>query len=250
MKEDIISEAKEIIANKLIAHIRNSHASYDTFSAMAASLDISSTSLYRWRDKKALTTKSCFAKLQKVMEFTEAEITLIHKAIARHHSLSGLSSWKNKTSCGKEKDEGMKMPSSDIEERVQRLEKTVFLTQPLKTSSQKAKKLMEDIQSIDWNVKGMRFILTRNNFKELETGAWSAEEISDTAKLAQELRRRIVILAQNPNPDIRVDHLKRMAKELDELWRAYSIANSISPLETAELINLERQSFFTTEKEK
>ena len=242
MEEDIVDEAKEIISKKLISYASGGQGQSGTLSTLAKTLDIGSTSLYRWRDKEVLPTKSRFARLQKFIRFSDAEISLVGKAIARKSSLGGVASWKSRSSYKKEKQmEKHETPKTNIEERIRRLEKVLY--------GKKTEKLMGDTKSADWNVRGMRFILTGDNFKELDTGPWSAEEISDTAKLAQELRRRIVVLAQNPNPDIRVDHLKRLAKELDELWRAFSIADSISPLETADLINLERQSFLKTEDE-
>lgn len=250
MKEDIIKEAKEIISKKLISCVRDSQGSCNTLSTLAKFLNIGSTSLYRWRKKESLPTKLAFEKLQNVLKFTEAEITLMHKAIARRNSLSGLSRWKNQPSYRKEKTEKIDTAKPDIEERVRELEKTIYGARATKASKKNAEKLISNFKAPDWNIKSMRFILTRDNFKELDVGQWSAEEISDTAKLAQELRRRLVILAQNPNPAIREDHLKCLAKELDELWRAYSIANSIAPLETAELINLERQNFLKIEKKK
>jgi hypothetical protein len=250
MKEDIIDEAKDIIAKKLHSHIREKHGSYDTFSTLARFLHIGTTSMYRWRDKISLPTKSALEKLQKVIQFTDAEIMLINKAIARKSSLGGLTSWKNRSANRKEKTEKPDAPKPDVEERLRRIEEKVFDKSSASLPRDKAKKYLAKIYTDDWNVSGMRFVLTRENFKTLDTGPWSREEIDDTLKLIVELRRRLVLLAQNPAAEIREDHIARLGMEIDELHRAFVIASSVIPMQAAEIVSLERHDFLNIEEKK
>lgn len=72
-------------------------------------------------------------------------------------------------------------------------------------------------------VDGLRFILTAANFQPIE-GEFSEKEIADTAKLIEELRRRLGIIAQMQNPEDRRKAqslhlaLRSLFAQVDELF--------------------------------
>ena len=73
---------------------------------------------------------------------------------------------------------------------LRRIEEKVFGGKlPIPPSTGEAKKYLPGTLADDWNVSGTRFVLTKENFKTLDTGPWSVAEIDDTIKLIAELRR-------------------------------------------------------------
>lgn len=243
---DIIEEAKALFSKHLQKYIgRDEQKASDVFK----SLNIGGWCIRRWKNKESLPSKKKFAVLGKHLKLPEQEEQFIGKAIARLGSLRALRS--GATRRGEQTNKAI-FPSKpkDIEERIIALESKVLKIEKLLGASVKqdsvprdaSSKLMSDSADTRWDVNGMRFILTEKNFQTLDTGPWTEKEIQDTCLLAEELRRRLTLLAQNSSSDIKDDCLNRFSKELTELWRSYQVAQSVVPTEAAKLIDIERKN--------
>lgn len=247
---DIVTEAKKLIAEKLDAYAENHKNEIKKPEQLAMCFDASIPTLRRWRKLIALPTKEMAENLHTVLGFTKAEYELIQKAIARQGSLKTLAGFETRNRVhGKKSTLPQYRAPKDIDERLRRIEEKVFGEKPQSPpSTREAKKYLPHTLADDWNVSGMRFVLTKENFKTLDTGPWSEAEIDDTIKLITELRRRLVLLAQNPSSDIREHHIKRLGKEVDELYRSFAIVSSVVPIQAAEIVDLERHDFLNREK--
>ncbi|KKQ57337.1 MAG: hypothetical protein US74_C0005G0007 [Parcubacteria group bacterium GW2011_GWA2_38_13] len=247
---DIVLEAKKLIAEKLYAYAEKHKNEIKKPEQLAMCFDASMPTLRRWKKQIALPTKEMAEKLHAILGFTKAEHELIQKAIARQGSLKTLAGFETRNRAhGKKSVMPQHKAPKDIDERLRRIEEKVFGGKlPIPPSTGEAKKYLPGTLADDWNVSGTRFVLTKENFKTLDTGPWSVAEIDDTIKLIAELRRRLVLLAQNPSSDIREHHLKQLGKEIDELYRSFAIASSVVPIQAAEIVSLERHDFFGIEK--
>ncbi len=243
---DIIEEAKALFSKRLQEYIeRHGHKVKDVFK----SLNIGEWCVRRWNNKESLPSKKKFAVLAKHLKLSEQEEQFIGKAIARLGSLKGLRSGATRRG---EQTDNATFPSKlkDIEERMKIVEARVLKIEELIGVALKkdivprdaSNKLMGDSASTQWDVNGMRFILTKDNFKTIDTGPWTDKEIQDTCLLIEELRRRLSLLAQNSSADFKDKSLYGLSKELTELWRSYQIAQSVVPTEAAKLIDIERKN--------
>jgi hypothetical protein len=97
-------------------------------------------------------------------------------------------------------------------------------------------------ESSDQNLDGVRFILTAQSFRSLE-GKVTKEEIKDTILLAEELRRRLNVIAQIRSEDIRCLCFKKLAAELDELFLSYKLIKEVCPTGAAREIERLREAF-------
>lgn len=243
---DIIEEAKTLFSKRLQEYIEKyGQRARDVFK----SLNIGEWCIRRWKNKESLPSKKKFASLTNHLVFSNNEKQLISKAIARSGSLKSLQA--GATRKGKRIHTFASSPRPEkFEERITVLESKVSKIQELIVSSlvkdivprDASNKLMSDSASTQWDVNGMRFILTKDNFKTIDTGPWTDKEIQDTCLLIEELRRRLTLLAQNSSANLKDECLHRFSKELTELWRAYQVAQSVVPTEAAKLIDIERKN--------
>lgn len=133
-------------------------------------------------------------------------------------------------------------PLRDVLARLAQLEETVSRLSVLDRQTEESyAKLMASRDDPRWNVQGMRFVLNARNFTLLPGSPWTEREVEDTGKLAAELRRRLVILAQLKNNFVREEVLEHLGRELDELWNTFQIARSVVPMQAVNVIDLERE---------
>lgn len=81
-------------------------------------------------------------------------------------------------------------------------------------------------------VDGVRFVLTAARFRKLR-GHISAQEIRDTQLLIEELRRRLALVAQIEDEDVRREFTQQLGNELDQLFNAIELVSSVVPTEAA-----------------
>ena len=75
---------------------------------------------------------------------------------------------------------------------------------------------------------GVRFVLTERNFKRLH-GVVTKQEIADTRLLIQELRRRLTLVTQNDDEQVRALCFSELGTELNELLLAAQLAQEVVP---------------------
>jgi hypothetical protein len=89
-----------------------------------------------------------------------------------------------------------------------------------------------DVVFTDQILDGVLFVLTANNFRPI-VGTFGPEALKDTEKLAMLLRQRLNVISQNIDPSEHTRCYQKLAKELDELFRAYEIVRSTVPTKAA-----------------
>lgn len=94
----------------------------------------------------------------------------------------------------------------------------------------------------DQNLDGVRFVLTKRNFRRIK-GVVTKEEIGDTKLLIEELRRRLNLLTQNDDEEIRAKCYQALGRELDELFLVCRLIQEVVPTAAAEEIDRLRQKF-------
>jgi hypothetical protein len=80
----------------------------------------------------------------------------------------------------------------------------------------------------DQNLGGIRFVLTQRNFKKFK-GVVTKQEVEDTKLLIQELRRRLNLVAQNENEDVRALCFHELSIELNELLLSAQLVQEVVP---------------------
>jgi hypothetical protein len=89
----------------------------------------------------------------------------------------------------------------------------------------------------DQNLGGVRFVLTQRNFKRLK-GVVTKQEVADTKLLIEELRRRLNLVAQNSDEEVRALCYRELGQELEALLNAAEIVQEVIP--TAAVARLEK----------
>lgn len=244
MSEAMIDQAKELISRRMQELRTKSRLSWE---ALAKHVGATRPTLYGWVKKKSLPSEKNIAGLAQVLSLNKRELALLRKASERSRSLQRFRMVQSRKKREATTEDHLSGCSDDpfvqLTKRVERLEKEVFSrSSGLRLISRdQADGYVAGLQGEDWDYRGMRFVLTSKNFKVIDSSAWSEKEIQDTQKLVEELRRRLVVLAQIPYEDVRHHHIRRLAAELDELWRAYQSARSALPIEVVKMIDQERK---------
>lgn len=207
---DIIEQAKDLVAKKLQGLMAEKKK---TINGISKLLDMSFSTVSRWALGKAMVSNDLFKKLQRHITFNDEEVRLIAKAISGTGSLRSVQS--NLTR-----------------------KKSAFHAQT-GIAGKAAKACISGTKEIGSTKFGIRFILTKESF-QLINSAWSKEEFQDTKKLIEELRRRLLLIAQHPEEKMRLEYIEELGRELDELWRAYQTARCIVPIDILDIIDRER----------
>lgn len=90
-------------------------------------------------------------------------------------------------------------------------------------------------------VEGMRFILTAGNFQPIDV-SFTEKEVKDTIQLIEEARRRIVLIAQTRNKDIRRILYQQLAVELDEFFLDAELISKVTPVGFVEKMEADRRT--------
>lgn len=134
-----------------------------------------------------------------------------------------------------------KLPKVKAEVPVAQIETTIGREVPAElegiTASTMFDRLLAGVAEFrDQNLNGVRFVLTRKNFRQLK-GTLTKEEAEDTKLLIEELRRRFNLMTQIESEQIRAMLHKALGSQLDELFLAYRLLKEVVP--TAALSEIE-----------
>lgn len=97
-------------------------------------------------------------------------------------------------------------------------------------------------------IDGLRFCLTAETFRPMPGAQLSEAEMEDTVALCEELRRRMTLLVQF-DPTTRNRVLRRLGKEIDELYIVMGLHKTETPSGSLHVLNLERGGFAEIRKD-
>ncbi len=218
--------------------------------AQARALNIEHTMLGRWLTLGQLPTHLVLRRVQATFGFSREDLRTIRRGIARRF---GLSRQGVRTSAAEERvrtrraarTRQAKSPTevkaarpptpparpATYERALREIDGILAQTSLRGAADQRARRADDH-----WTVDGMPFVLTRQNFTPLDGKHWTAETTQETIRVAQELRRRLLTLAQLHPERARKESLRTLAAELTELFIAYTAANAVVPIRCVETI--------------
>lgn len=222
--EQTIKAASTLLRARLKAyHHQHQLKSLDE---LAARIGVSVDAIYNWR-RGGLPKLDILAKIRRPLEFTDDEVKLLERGLVLKRKLS---------SRGRKMAEGQddtpvqpEGPAADLRTELAALKESV---------AQFERRLQSRGADDHWTENGMAFVLTPRNWVPVNGSSWKPSHTQETKELIQELRRRLILIAQMTQEGVR-DKLKepeQLGQELNELWQAFTIVDSVVPLQCARTI--------------
>lgn len=241
--DEIVTEARALFRRRMEEYWqqRYGRAAFSA-SRLAHDLKVPRGSVQKWVYHEYLPTKENFGRVWRALGFTAEEAREMRRAIERQKWLSRKGVKTRPTvvrplqtvtvtpRAGKPVGAGPRTARAPTprssEDRVAALERRV-------AALERGGATRTDDH---WTVDGMPFVLTAENFVELDGTHWAHQDTEVTLRLVQNLRKRLVTIAQFRKEKHRAGLLTELGQELGELWMAYQAAKSVVPIQYIETI--------------
>ncbi|HSX25129.1 MAG TPA: hypothetical protein VLG69_04145, partial [Candidatus Andersenbacteria bacterium] len=120
-----------------------------------------------------------------------------------------------------------------------------LMGQPMVSECPSSVKILSAIADKEYSAGDMPFILSKANFRDVDSKDWSKDDIlrfQNFANLVLELSRKcLLIVAQLSKENLRDELIRRLGKNLDMLWSTYKVAASVAPIEYIQDIELSKR---------